>query len=138
MELKILDNPNEEDINQVKAGLKAFNDRIVGDDHHQALSFVIKDERDEVVGGIIGGTYWGWLHIDRFWIKDEFRRQGLGTQLLALCENEARRRGCRHTHLDTHDFQALPFYLAHGYRMKAEFKDLPPGHSKFVLYKDLE
>ena len=34
-----------------------------------------------------------------------------------MAENEAIRRGCKHAHLDTMDWQALDFYLGMGYTL---------------------
>lgn len=132
------DDPSEEEIEFIKNGLKEYNDRIVGDDNHKVLSIVVKDKNENIIGGIIGGTYWEWLYIDRFWIRDEYRKKGIGTRLLKKIEEEAIKRGCKNVHLDVHDFQALEFYIKNGYIVKSELKDLPIGHSKYLLWKYLK
>jgi ribosomal protein S18 acetylase RimI-like enzyme len=138
MNTKIYDNPGDEEITFIKESLDAYNFRIVPHDNHQPLSFIARSDQNEIIGGIIGGTYWGWLVIDRFWIKEEFRRQGLGTTLLGKMEESAIQRGCNNAHLDTHDFQALEFYLKKGYTIKSELPDLPKGHTRYLLWKRLK
>jgi ribosomal protein S18 acetylase RimI-like enzyme len=64
-------------------------------------------------------------------------RKGLGSKLLQTAEAEAIRRGCKHAHLDTLDFQAPGFYLKKGYQVFGELQDLPPGHRRIFLRKDL-
>jgi ribosomal protein S18 acetylase RimI-like enzyme len=135
--LTIDGNPDETEIEFVKNGLKEFNDAIVGDDDHRLVNFVVKNERNEIVAGLIGGTYWGWLYVDRFWIREEYRKRGLGKKLLAMAEKEAIKRGCEFAHLDTMSFQALGFYQKQGYEVRCELKDLPRGHSKYLLVKRL-
>ena len=90
-----------------------------------------------VRGGVIGATYWNWLYIDLMWLKEEFRGQGYGHQLLTLAEAEARNRGAKHAYLDTFSFQAPAFYQQHGYKVFGELQDFPPGHQRYFLTKAL-
>ena len=57
-------NPSEEEINCVNDALRQFNDQKVGPDNHVLLNIVEYDENKTVIAGILGGTYWGWCHID--------------------------------------------------------------------------
>ena len=52
-------------------------------------------------------------------------------------EDYARKRGCHSAHLDTHSWQARPFYEKRGYELFATLDDFPPGHKKFFLRKKL-
>jgi GNAT superfamily N-acetyltransferase len=98
----------------------------------------VRDAKAEIVGGLLGGTYWGWLYVDILWVKDSLRGQGYGRALLAEAEQEAVRRGCRHAHLDTMSFQALEFYQQQGYTVFGELHDLPTGHSRHFMKKRLQ
>jgi hypothetical protein len=57
--------------------------------------------------------------------------------MMAQAEAEAIRRGCRHAHVDTIDFQAPDFYLKLGYTVWGVLDDIPPGHRRIFLKKDL-
>jgi len=52
-------------------------------------------------------------------------------------EDEARGRGAAAVHVDTYDFQALPFYLGLGYEEFGRLQDYPSGHSRHFLWKRL-
>jgi len=129
--------PSPEDIRTLDAGLLAYNLDYVPDPHYRKLSIFIRDEGGVVLGGLAGNTYWGWLYVSQLWLDEEIRSRGLGRRLLALAEEEAIRRGCRHAHLDTLDFQALQFYQKQGYVVFGVLDDLPPGHKRYFLKKAL-
>jgi GNAT superfamily N-acetyltransferase len=118
-------------------GIHEYNSEQAGDDHAQRICFAVQGPEQEVVGGVVAAIYWDWLYIDLMWIQEEFRRQGYGSRLLMLVEDEARRRGARNAYLDTFSFQAPDFYQKHGYRVFGELPDFPRGHRRFFLAKEL-
>ena len=95
------------------------------------------DENKNVIGGILGGTYWGWLHIDILWVDIKFRKKGIGLRLLKAAEEEARKRGCHSVHVDTMSWQAPEFYKKNGYKIISELNDIPKGNKKYHLIKEL-
>ena len=131
-------NPSEEEINFVNDALRQFNDQKVGPDNHVLLNIVEYDENKNVIAGILGGTYWGWCHIDILWVDEKFRGQGLGSKLLEAAEVEAKKRGCHSVHVDTMSWQAPEFYKKHGYKIISELDDIPDGNKKYHLIKNLE
>lgn len=118
-------------------GINNYNKQQAGDDKAQTLCFVLKAVDEEVVGGVIGVTYWNWLHIDLMWLKEELRGRGYGHRLLALAEEAARQRGVKSAYLDTFSFQAPDFYKKHGYQVFGELKNFPAGHQRYFLTKEL-
>ena len=129
------DHPSNSEINYVREALMQFNNEQVGNDNHAAINIVEYDEEGNVIAGIIGGTYWGWMHIDILWVQKDFRKKGIGSKLLAEAEKEAIRRGCHHVHLDTMSWQAPEFYLNHGYQVIGILPDIPDGNRKYLLQK---
>ena len=130
-------NPSKNEIEFVRESLKRFNDERVGDDEHTPIAFVEYDADRNVIGGIIGGTYWGWMYVDILWVREDCRGRGIGSKLLTEAESEARRRGCHHVHLDTMSWQAPEFYKKHGYEVIAVLPDIPRGNQKYLLQKSL-
>jgi ribosomal protein S18 acetylase RimI-like enzyme len=130
-------NPTEKEINFVNNALAEFNDEKVGPDNHVLLNIVEYDEKQNIIGGILGGTYWGWMHIDILWVDEKFRKQGLGTKLIHTAEAEAKKRGCHHVHVDTMSWQAPEFYKKLGYKIISELDDIPDGNKKFHLIKEI-
>lgn len=132
----INDDENSKDITFIQNELDKYNNQFAEPYSHRKLNVIIKDN-DEIIGGLLGGTYWGWLYVDRFWINEKYRRSGLGTKILKTAEEEAIQRGCQNVHLDTHDFQAVDFYKKNGYVVVSKLENLPKGFNKYLMRKSL-
>jgi GNAT superfamily N-acetyltransferase len=131
------DSPKPEDVSRVVEGLTGYNRLHAPDDQYQALVLFLRDSTDGLVGGLLGETYWGWLHVRVLWLEEGVRRRGYGTQLLEKAEEEAVRRGCSYAYLDTLSFQAREFYEGKGYTAFGRLDDHPVGHSRHFLTKQL-
>lgn len=129
--------PAPADVQFINERLREYNLLYAEDDGHRPLAVFLRDEDGAIAGGLVGGTYWGWLHIEALWIREDARGAGHGSALLRLAEEQALRRGCQHAHLTTHDFQARPFYEKHGYTVFGQLKDLPRGRVKYYMQKTL-
>lgn len=130
-------NPTEKEISFINGALEKFNDEKVGRDNHQLLNIIEYDEKGNIIAGILGGTYWGWMHIDILWVHENFRKKGIGSQLLKSAEAEALKRGCHSVHVDTMSWQAPEFYKKHSYKIISELNDIPTGYKKYHLIKQL-
>ena len=130
-------NPSENEIEYIRDSLKVFNNKSVGEDGHALLNIVEYDFDANVIGGILGGTYWGWMYIDVLWVHESHRENGIGSKLLIEAEKEAIRRGCHHVHVDTMSWQAPEFYKKHGYEVIGILPDIPNGNKKYLLQKCL-
>ena len=129
--------PTENEIQYIREALNQFNNKSVGEDGHTPLNIVEYDENGKTIGGILGGTYWGWMYVDILWVDEKHRQKGIGSQLLCAAEEEAIRRGCHHVHLDTMSWQAPEFYKKHGYEVIGMLPDIPSGNQKYLLMKAL-
>jgi ribosomal protein S18 acetylase RimI-like enzyme len=129
--------PAQADRDAIVAGLRAHNRRGAPPPDWIPLTLFLRDDRGRLHGGLIGESGWGWLHVYFLWVAESVQRQGHGRALLVRAEAEARARGCRGIHLDTHDFQAPAFYEALGYVVFGVLEDYPKGHRRYFLRKDL-
>ena len=129
--------PDPVDRQVIEHGLQAFNRQHAGDEDHQSLSIFIRDAEQQVIAGLLGDTFYGWLAINLLWVAEAWRGHGYGRQLLRAAEAEALRRGCRHALVDTLDFQAPDFYRREGYIIFGELNGLPPGCTRYYLRKKL-
>jgi GNAT superfamily N-acetyltransferase len=132
-----VDKPGESVWGVIGGGIHNYNNQQAGDSQDKKLCFVLYAPDQEIVGGLIGETYWGWLYINLLFVKDELRGRGYGHRLLTIAEDEARRGGAKNAYLDTFSFQAPDFYKQHGYQVFGELKDFPPGHQRYFLTKQL-
>jgi GNAT superfamily N-acetyltransferase len=134
------ESPSATDMDTIHKGLDQFNQTHVRRADWQPFAVFVRDANDCIVGGLVGGAYWGWLYIKLFWLSEQVRHQGYGSRLLAMAEQEAIKRGCSYAHLDTMSFQALPFYERHGYTVFGVLDDMPAGSGerRFWLKKTLQ
>lgn len=71
--------PDAQDVQFVRERLNEFNRACLGfADEHKPLAVFLRDENGQVVGGLTGCTYWGWLCVDILWVDERLRGQGWG------------------------------------------------------------
>ncbi len=128
--------PLDDDAQYIRKKLNEYNCNFVQPDNHERLCLVVR-QKDNIIGSLVGGTYWNWMYIEMFWVDEKERKNGLGTRILAKAEEIAVQRGCKNAHLETHDFQSLDFYKKREYVVFGELEDLPEGHTKYYLRKRL-
>jgi len=136
-ELKIVFEPSSTDAPTVRDRLDFYNVGVTGDSTYYPVNLILRSERNEVLGGLLGSIWGGWLHISILWVDPSERGKDWGTKLMDLAEAYARERNCHSVHLDTHTFQARPFYEARGYEVFGTLDDYPKGHKRFYLKKKL-
>lgn len=124
-----------DEIAVVREGLHRFNFAATGLTQHHAVTLFVRDAGGAIRGGLLGYVWGEWLHITDLWIADEWRRRGLGGQLLDRAEGEAARVGARGAFLSTFDFQAPEFYKLRGYDVYGALTGYPPGHTEYHLRK---
>ncbi len=102
------------------------------------LTVQIRDGSGDLAAGMSGWTWGVAAGIGLTWVRETSRGDGLGAQLLAEFEAEARARGCAHVFVTSFTFQAPGFYLRHGYRELFRWQGVPTEESADVhLRKDL-
>jgi GNAT superfamily N-acetyltransferase len=132
-----IENEYSESAQTIVNKLIGFNRSHTGFYDDKPLCIYMRCDDGEIIGGLIGRTYWGWLYIDAFLIGEEYRSVGLGTQLLEFAEKEALSRGCHNAYLDTFDFQARQFYELRGYKIFGKLDNFPDGHVRYFMQKKL-
>jgi GNAT superfamily N-acetyltransferase len=129
--------PKPGDMNAIVHGLLAFNGSHTGGATPRYLVVTLRDDDGNLVGGLVGAIYLGWLSVHALWLPEELRGRGYGGALLDTAEQEAVRSGCPKACLETLSFQARDFYEKRGYVTFATLLDMPPGGAKYFLAKTL-
>jgi predicted N-acetyltransferase YhbS len=124
--------------------LRSFNDsqshwhQAIRKEGAQPLDVFALDDDGNILGGLIGETYWGWLAIDYLWVVDVHRSNGLGSLLVLEAETVAiEKRDCQWSKVSTFSFQAPSFYENLGYDIAGQLDNYPPGETMFWLKKTL-
>lgn len=103
----------------------------------EPLNLYVEDEHGEIMAGLVAETFGNWLEIEYLFVKEDLRRQGIGSQLLQRAESEAKKRNCRFAFVNTYQFQAPAFYQKQGYKEVFTLKDYPYIGQRHYYQKDL-
>ena len=117
--------------------LDNHNIAATGIGNYHPLNLFLRSPRNEILGGLLGYVWGGWLQVQHLWVAEQFRHRGEATRLMDAAEAYAIERGCSAATLDTHSFQARPFYERRGYVVVGTLEGYPPGHAKYLLRKTL-
>jgi ribosomal protein S18 acetylase RimI-like enzyme len=118
-------------------GVDNYNVAVTSLPDYFPVNFVLRDQRGGVLGGVLGQLWGGWLHVTYLWVTKKARGLGHGTRLMQNAEAYAHSRGAVGATLETHSFQARPFYERLGYEVFSTLDGYPLGHAKYFLKKTL-
>ena len=133
----VLADPSPEDVGFLEDRLYEFNVEATGIRDGKGLGVFVRDAAGAILAAAAGHTWGGTAELKQVWVHRTLRGQGLGRELVAAAEAEARRRGCVQLVLSTHRFQAPGFYRKLGYEAIAEMPDYPRGHGQLWMRKRL-
>lgn len=99
--------------------------------NYTPFCFVAKDG-DELVGAIAGATFFSEVYIDELVVKEAYRKNNIGTQLIEYVENYYKDKGFNNMNTCTNEFQAPKFYEKCGFEL--EFVRKNKDNSKLNKY----
>jgi GNAT superfamily N-acetyltransferase len=135
--LDVEDQPTDADVEVLPHRLETFNERQwPRHQPWQPLGVFVRDRDGDIVAGLAGETYAGWLFVRYLWVSEGLRGQGVGRELIETAESRALERGCHSAWLDTFSFQAPGFYRTLGYEVFGEL-DWSADHKRLFLRKRL-
>lgn len=103
----------------------------------ETISIAAFDD-SEVIGVIVARFEYQALEVTQLAVQKNYRKQGIGSQLLNEVERLAKARGVLNVTLTTQDFQGTSFYEEQGYQLYGQLVDMPrAGESRFYFYKTL-
>ena len=95
-------------------------------------------EDKHIVGGLTAKKQYQTMHISLLAVDPAYRKDGIGSQLLAKMEQVALKHQVTTITLTTKAYQALGFYLKQGYEVFGELEDVPMiGTTKYYLVKKI-
>jgi|HubBroStandDraft_6_1064221.scaffolds.fasta_scaffold10814_4 GNAT superfamily N-acetyltransferase len=129
--------PTPEERYRIIDPLIAYNEAQAGPRNSKEFAFFVRSETTELVGGLLGSTHFNHFFVSAIFIDQEFRREGIGRELIRRAAALALERGCDTIYLDTFDFQAPGFYEKLGFKVFGALNDYPTGHWRLYLVKRL-
>lgn len=118
-------------------GVDYYNIAATSLPNYFPVNFVLCGEHGDVLGGVLGQVWGGWLQVTYLWVAEAARGAGHGTRLMEHAEAYARARGAIGATLETYSFQARPFYEQLGYEVFSTLDGYPLGHVKCFMRKAL-
>lgn len=132
-----IDHASAHEAELVCTNLQAFNRDAIGEIRFAPIQLVVRDDASQLRGGVIAEVALEWLEILVLWVDEHARGKGIGSKLLAACEENAVLLGAHSARLDTFDWQALDFYSRSGYTIFGELEDYPRGRKRYFMSKVL-
>lgn len=136
MEWAVVRKVESGDEKTIVQGMMEYNRPFFDQADTSDIGVFAKDETGRILAGLTGYTHGEWMFVKWLWVSEELRGQGVGSSLLKRAEEEARARGCRHSMLDTYEFQAPGFYKKYGYTERMVLTEHPATGRHYFLTKD--
>src|SRR5438128_12493480 len=92
-DLRIEDDPRQEDIALLDARLYEFNAAASGVHDGRSLAVFVREADGAIVAGLHGWTWGGTGFVQALWGREGLRGRGVGKQILAAAEAEVVPRG---------------------------------------------
>ena len=132
-----LANTKSERTHELANLIRAYNRANREPSKSEPLNIYLEDEEGNLVAGMVAETFVNWLEIEYLYVSEDLRRQGIGSKILKMAENESRNRGCKYSFVDTFNFQAPKFYEKHGYKEVFALKKYPYIGERYYYTKEL-
>ena len=138
VDISVTDELAAADAAVISDGLRAYYVSQAGYYDFRPLAvFVREPQTGKVIGGLHGRSEFGLLYIAWFFLPEDQRRARIGSRVLAIAEEEGRRRGCSRIALTTLSIEAPGLYLKPGYDIAATIDCEPPGLTRYYMVKKL-
>jgi len=126
------------DVAVITDGLRAYYVNQAGHYDFRPLAVFVRDpQTGKVVGGLHGRSEFGLVYVAWFFLPEHLRGVRIGSRVLAMAEEEGRRRGCTRIALTTLSIEAPGFYKKQGYDIVATIDCEPPGLTRYYMMKNL-
>ena len=132
-----LENTESQKVQEIGDLIRSYNRSNREAAESEPLNIYVEDEHGQLLAGLVAETFGNWLEIEYLFVKEEFRGQGIGSQLLQQAESEAKKRNCRFAFVNTYQFQAPAFYQKYGYKEVFTMKDYPYTGQRHYYQKEL-
>jgi GNAT superfamily N-acetyltransferase len=137
-DIAVTDELDSADAEVISDGLRAYYLSQTGYYDFRPLAVFVRDpQTGKVIGGLHGRSEFGLVYVAWFLLPKDWRGARIGSRVLAMAEEEGRRRGCTRIALTTLSIEAPGFYQKQGYNVAATIDCEPPGLTRYYMMKKL-
>lgn len=137
MKTEVTNNRNTWEKEYIYQKVQDYNQMFFEKAGFKDLGIYMRNEKDEIIAGLAGVLRGKWLLVQLLWVREDLRRQNIGSDILQKAEAEAKKYGCKHILLDTFEFQAPKFYKKKGFKEVFVYEEHPITGKHYYLSKDL-
>jgi GNAT superfamily N-acetyltransferase len=123
----------------VVRGVDNHNLAVTGLADYYPVGFFVKGHGGEILGGLLGDIWGGWMLVGSLWVSPSLRGRGYGAELMTRAHDYGVEKSCAHSYLRTGSYEARPLYEKLGYNVYAELKNQPIApHSRYFMARRLD
>jgi GNAT superfamily N-acetyltransferase len=118
MKIEHTRSPNSKDIEFLS---RKINEETIDKGTSSQFAFFMRDENEQIVAGCSGCVIYGSIYTDLLWVHPDYRKKGLGSQLMEKVHDYGRVVHCKIATVATMNFQGTKaFYESLGYKCDFE------------------
>ena len=129
---------NEEQIRDIETRLSDFDEKYITYKMSGSIQIGIQEGEKLIAGLDACMTAFKILYVSTVFVDPEYRRKGIGAQLMQEMEKRAAKMGVNTIRLDTFNWQGKEFYEALGYESVGQYENLEDGYSEYFFHKRLK
>jgi GNAT superfamily N-acetyltransferase len=94
----------------------------------EGVNITLRDAGENLIGGLVGSTFFGGLHIHWLWVDEAHRNNGYAREMIQQAVEVAKKRGCTFAWFDTWSVQgAYTLYEKLGAKVVMRMDNFPLG-----------
>ena len=128
-------NLQEEQIEDIEERLENFDEEHITYTMDGCIQIGMEEGGKLIAGLDACITTFKILYVSTMFVDPEYRRKGIGTQLIREMEKRAAAMGVNTIRLDTFDWQGKDFYEALGYKCVGCYDNAEDGYSEYFFMK---
>ncbi len=132
--MKIID-LNEEQVEDIESRLSAFDENHIPYKMDGCIQIGVEEESRLIAGLDACITAYRILYVSTVFVDEDYRRKGIGAQMIWEMEKRALAMGVNTVRLDTFNWQGKEFYEALGYRCVGHYENVEDGYSEYFFLK---
>ena len=126
---------NEEQVEDIESRLSALDESHITYKMNGSIHIGMEENGRLIAGLDAGVTAFKILYVSTVFVDEEYRRKGIGAQLIREMEKRAAAMGVNAIRLDTFDWQGKEFYEALGYTAVGHYDHAEDGYSEYFFLK---
>ena len=131
----VIINLNEEQVEDIETRLNTFDEDHIACKMNGCIQIGIEENGKLIAGLDACITAFKILYVSTVFVDEEYRRKGIGTELIREMEKRAAAMGINTIRLDTFNWQGKEFYEALGYKSAGHYDNDEDGYSEYFFLK---